>query len=431
MGASTASQRALAAKRQPPEAVLDLIGPGADVIVGLGNAEPKTVIDAIEAVEHDDVRLHQMLPLRDRPYIRGEHPGLRHVSWFLSAVSKPAFREAQCDLVPNNFSEVPALMAAATKRSVVVATVAPPDEHGFFSLGTHAEYVAAMIGEAPFFVEANAQMPHTGGENQIHVSQVAGWCEADYPLIELPIRETTEADRRIAELIVDRIPDGATLQAGIGSVPNAVLEMLGDHRDLGVHTELFSDGFVDLIEGGAITGHRKATHRHKVITTSVLGTKRLHDFTADNAGIELWPVDYTNDPRNIGREPLMTAINATLEVDFLGQCASESLGSEYWSSTGGQADYGRGALFAEHGQAFIVCHSTPKDRSCSRIVPQLRPGAAVTSFKNVVDKVVTEHGIAELRGQSIAERTRRLIAIADPKFRDELERSGREMGYLA
>ncbi|UJA21256.1 propionyl-CoA--succinate CoA transferase [Thermoleophilia bacterium SCSIO 60948] len=429
MSARTATEQ-LAAKRSSAAGVLDLVEPGADLIVGLANGEPKTVLDELEAVELADVRAHRMVPLRDRPYIRGERPGMRHVSWFLSAIDKPAFHEARCDLVPNNFSEVPALMAAATKRSLVLVSVSPPDAHGFFSLGTHAEYAASMIGEVPFFVEANARMPRTNGENQIHVSQVSGWCEADYPLIEVPPRESTEIDRRIAALIAERIPNGATLQAGIGSVPNAVLDLLGDHRDLGIHTELFSDGFVDLIESGAVNGNRKATHRHKAITTSVLGTKRLHDFAADNAGLELWPVDYTNDPRNIGREPLMNTINATLEVDFLGQCASESIGSDYWSSTGGQADYVRGSLFSENGQSFIVCHSTPHDESCSRIVPQLHPGAAVTSYKNIVDKVVTEHGVAELRGQSIGERTRRLIAIAHPKFRDELTRSAREIGYL-
>ena len=426
----TSPSAALTAKLTSASAVLELVEPGADLIVGLANGEPKTVVDELEAAELADVRLHRMVPLRDRAYIRGERPGMRHVSWFLSAIDKPSFHAADCDLVPNNFSDVPALMAAATKRSLVVVAAAPPDEHGFFSLGTHAEYVAAMIGEVPFFIEANAQMPRTNGENQVHVNQIAGWCEADYPLLELPPRESNEIDRRIAELIVERIPDGATLQAGIGSVPNAVLSLLGGHRDLGVHTELFSDGFVDLVESGALNGTRKATHRHKVITTSVLGTKRLHDFVADNAGVELWPVDYTNDPRNIGREPLMNTINATLEVDFLGQCASESIGSDYWSSTGGQADYVRGSLFSDNGQSFIVCHSTPHDESCSRIVPQLHPGAAVTSYKNIVDKVVTEHGIAELRGQSIAERSRRLIAIAHPKFRDELTARARAIGYL-
>jgi acyl-CoA hydrolase len=432
MGHPPDIRTALEEKRCPPEAILDQLVPGADAIVGLGNGEPVTVIDAIEdgAGTLRDVRLHQMLPLRDRRYINGEVPNLRHVSWFLSPHNRDAFHAGKCDLVPNNFSEVPALMRATTNRTVALAATALPDRHGYFSLGPHAEYIAPLIGEVPFFIEANAQMPRTFGESQVHVSDVVGWCEADYPLVEVPPREATETDRRIAELVVERIPDGATIQAGIGSVPDQVLHLLSGHRELGVHTELMGDGFVDLIEGGTITGTRKATHRNKVITTSVLGTKRLLDFVADNPGVELWPVDYTNDSRNIGREPRMTAINATLEVDFLGQCASESLGTDYWSSTGGQVDYVRGVLYAEHGQSFIVLHSTPHDESVSRIVPTLHPGAAVTSYKNIVDKVVTEHGVAELRGRSIRERTVRLIEIAHPKFRDELTAKAREFGYI-
>ena len=423
---------ALEAKRCPPEAVLDQLPPGADAIVGLGNGEPATVIDAIEAGAEQlrDVRLHQMLPLRDRRYINGEVPNLRHVSWFLSPHDRDAFHAGKCDLVPNNFSEVPALMRKTTKRSVALAAASSPDRHGYFSLGPHAEYMAPMIGDVPFFIEANPQMPRTFGENQVHVSDVVGWCEAEYPLVEVPPREATETDRKIAELVVERIPDGATIQAGIGSVPDQVLHLLSGHHELGVHTELMSDGFVDLIEAGVITGTRKATHRNKVITTTVLGTRRLLDFVADNPGVELWPVDYTNDSRNIGREPRMTAINATLEVDFLGQCASESLGTDYWSSTGGQVDYVRGVLYAEEGQSFIVLHSTPHDESVSRIVPTLHPGAAVTSYKNIVDKVVTEHGVAELRGASIRERTVRLIEIAHPKFQAELSAKAREFGYV-
>jgi acyl-CoA hydrolase len=423
---------ALDAKRCPPEAVLDHLPPGADAIVGLGNGEPVTVIDAIEAGAEtlSDVRLHQMLPLRDRRYIDGEVPNVRHVSWFLSPHDRDAFHAGKCDLVPNSFSEVPALMRATTKRTIALAAAAPPDRHGYFSLGPHAEYTAPLIGDVPFFIEANPQMPRTFGESQVHVSDVVGWCEADYPLVEVPPREATETDRRIAELVVERIGDGATIQAGIGSVPDQVLHLLSGHRELGVHTELMSDGFVDLIEAGVITGTRKATHRNKVITTSVIGTRRLLDFVADNPGVELWPVDYTNDSRNIGREPRMTAINATLEVDFLGQCASESLGTDYWSSTGGQVDYVRGVLYAEEGQSFIVLHSTPHDESVSRIVPTLHPGAAVTSYKNIVDKVVTEHGVAELRGRSIRERTVRLIEIAHPKFREELTAKAREFGYI-
>jgi acyl-CoA hydrolase len=428
----TAIAAAVEAKRRPPEEVLGHIAVGGDAIVGLGNGEPKTVVDAIEANADrlEEVRLHQMLPLRDRPYIEGEIKGLRHVSWFLSPHDKAAFHRGDCDLVPNNFSEVPALMRRTLREPIVLTAASAPDPHGYFSLGCHAEYVAAMIGEMPFFLEVNAQMPRTFGENQIHVSQILGWCEADYPLVELPPREGRDADRRIAELVAERIPNGATIQAGIGAVPDLVLDLLASHRDLGVHTELLSPGFVDLVEKGAVTGTRKRTHRNKLITTSALGDKRLYDFVADNPGVEFWPVDETNDPSKVAAEPNFTAINATIEVDFLGQCASESLGSDYWSSSGGQPDFARGAVLSEGGQAFIVLHSTTGNGETSRIVPRLHPGAAVTTFKNIVDRVVTEYGVAELRGSSIAERTRRLSDVAHPKFREGLHASAKECGYL-
>jgi acyl-CoA hydrolase len=429
---SKSVQAMLDERRRAPEAVLGRIEPGADLIVGAANAEPVTVLDAIEAAAErlEDVRLHRMFPVRGRRYIDGDVPNLRHVSWFLSPHDKDAFHARRCDLVPNSFSDVPVLMRHLGGPKLVVASVSVPDRHGYLSLGCHAEYAAAMIGEIPFFVEVNRRMPRTFGENQLHVSDVVGWCEADYPLVEPPPHETREEDRRIAALVAERIPDGATLQVGIGAIPEHVLGLLGDHRHLGVHSELISDGVVDLVEKGAITGTRKRTHRNKIVTTSALGTGRTYDFVADNPGVEFWPVDYTNDPRNIAREDRFTAINATIEVDFLGQCASESLGSQYWSSSGGQPDFARGAVLAESGQSFIVLHSTARDDSVSRIVPQLHPGAAVTTFKNVVDRVVTEYGVAELRGSSIRERTERLTAIAHPRFRGELERSGRELGYL-
>ncbi len=420
-----------AAGRCTADTLLDHIPDGADVIIGPGNGEPVHVLDTIEANagRFRALRLHQMLPLRQRRYIDGAFPGLRHVSWFLSPADRTAFHRTACDLVPNNFSEVPHLMRSLAP-ALVIAAVSPPDRHGYFSLGCTADYTAAFIGELPFFVEVNPRMPRTFGENQIHVSQVVGWCEGDAALIEVPPHPPGDLDRRIAALIAQRIPDGSTLQAGVGAVPNAVLELLGDHRDLGIHTELFCDGFIDLIERGVVTGTRKRTHRNKIIATTALGSRRLLEFLHENSGIELWPVDHTNDPRTIAAEDAMVTINATLEVDFLGQCASESLGSDYWSSSGGQPDFTRGAIMAEHGQSFIVLHSTPSDESVSRIVPQLHPGAAVTTFKNIVDRVVTEHGVAELRGSSIRERTSRLIGIAHPKFRDELTAAARAMGYL-
>ena len=418
-------------KRCSAESVLEQLEDGGDVVVGCANAEPRTVIDAIEAgaERFAELRLHQMLPLRDRPSIEGDIPGLRHVSWFLSPHDRAAFHRGSCDLVPNNFSDVPRLMRDL-RPSIVVAAAAPPDPHGYFSLGLHADYIAPFIGEVQFFLEVNPSMPQTFGENHVHVSQIAGFCEHDSPLIEVPPRVGQEVDHKIAAHIAERVPDGSTIQAGIGSVPSAVLALLSGHHDLGVHTELFSDGFLDLVEQDVVTGTRKATHRNTIITTNALGTKRLYDFVDGNPGVEFWPVDHTNDPWNVAREDRFVAINATLEVDFLGQCASESLGTDYWSSSGGQPDFARGAVMAEHGQSFICLHSATSDGTKSRIVSRLHPGAAVTTFKNIVDKVVTEYGVAELRGSTIRERTRKLIAIAHPAFRDELEREAREIGYL-
>src|ERR671910_1501970 len=423
---------ALAEKQCQPEAVLEHVGEGDDVIVGMFNSEPLTAIDAVEANAErlSGIRSHQMFPYRERRYMHGVFPGLRHVSWFLSPANREAFHKNTCDLVPNNFSEAPSLMRRTTRCSLVLAAVSPPDRHGYFSLGTHADYVAALIGEAPFFVEVNHRMPRTYGENQVHISQVIGWCEADYPLSEIPSRPVREADRKIAGYVAERIPNGATLQAGIGSIPNEVLGLLSDHKELGVNSELFADGFVDLIERGVITGTRKRTHRNKAIAANALGSRRLYEFVKENPGVEFWPVDHTNDERSMAGEESFVAINATLEVDFLGQCASESLGSEYWSSSGGQPDFARGVLFAEDGASFIVLHSTTSDESTSRIVAQLHPGAAVTSHKNVVDHVVTEYGVAELRGRPIGERTRKLIDIAHPEFREELVREGRELGFI-
>jgi acyl-CoA hydrolase len=417
----------------PPEALLPHVPPGADLVVPLANGEPVALIDALEAhaEELEGVRIHQMHALHDRPSIRGElGDHLRHVSYFLSSVTRPAFRAGQCDLVPNHFSEVPMILRGCTKASMVLAAAAPMDRHGYFSLGVSCDYVSSLIGKAPFFLEVNPRMPRTFGRNQVHVSQVLGWTEVDRPLVEVPPASPGRRDRAIAALVAERITDGATLQVGIGAIPNALLASLGDHRDLGVHTELLSDGIVDLIERGVVTGTRKLVAPHKTVTTFALGTQHLYDFLDENAAVELRPVEWVNDPRVVGSQPDFVSINATLEVDFLGQCASETLGGQYWSSSGGQADFARGAMYSERGQGFIVLRATARGGTVSRIVPRLSPGSVVTTLKNTVDKVVTEHGVAELRGRSIRERTAALIAIAAPEFRDELTAEARSMGYL-
>jgi acyl-CoA hydrolase len=308
--------------------------------------------------------------------------------------------------------------------------VSPPDRHGNFSLGVCSDYAASFIGRAPIFVEVNQQMPHTFGRNQVHVSQVLGWTEADYPLVEVPPAEPNDVDRTIGQLVAERIPNGATIQTGIGAIPNAILHQLSGHRDLGVHTELISDGIIDLVEQGVVTGIKKRNNRTKVIGTFALGTQRLYEFLHENGGIELWPVRYVNDPRRVAQEPNFVSINATLAVDFLGQCASETIEGVYYSSSGGQSDFARGAAYSEGGQGFVVMRSTARGGTVSRIVPQLAAGDAVTTQKNTVDKVVTEFGVAELRSRTIRERAQALIAIAHPAFRDELTAAAKRLAYL-
>lgn len=422
-----------AAPNQPSD-VGEFIHPGQRIIVPLANGEPSAVLDAIEAMAAagslQRVEVHQMHALRDRQYLSGAFgDDLHHVSYFLSHVTRPHFAAGTVDLVPSHFSEVYSLMAGPGVDPLVIAAASPPDRHGYCSLGVSADYTASFIGRAQFFLETTEAMPRTFGRNQLHVSQLAGWCTSDRALIEVPPAVPLELDRRIGAFVAERIPDRATLQTGIGAIPNAIMAALEDHRDLGVHTELLSDGVVDLIESGVVNGVYKHLNRTKTVGSFALGTNRLHDFLHENTAIELHAARYVNDPRIIASERNFVSINATLSVDFLGQCASETIGGRYYSSAGGQNDFARGAMYSDGGQGFIVLHSTTGQGE-SRIVSTLAPGDAVTTPKNTVDKVVTEWGVAELRGRSIRQRTISLIAVAHPDHRERLKAEAGQLGYL-
>jgi acyl-CoA hydrolase len=415
-----------------PEDLLAHVPPGADLIVPVAAGEPATLLDTLETHHDrlDHVRIHRMDPYIQRAYIRGEFGShLRHVDYYLGPGSRQAYWDGKCDLVPNDFSEMPQLLREATKCTMVLAAASLPDEHGLFSLGTNADYVAALIGEVPFFLEANANMPRTSGSNQVHISQVGGWIRSDRPLVEANLHQPDEADHRIAGFVAERIADGSCLQVGAGRTPNALLQALRSHRDLGIHTEAFSDGLMDLVECGAVTGSRKVHHRNKHVATLCIGSRRLYDWLDDNQSIELLPVDEVNHPMIVAREPNFVSINATTEVDLMGQCASETIAGRPWSSSGGQTDFARGAMWSRGGQGFVVLKSTTSSGR-GRIRSQLTPGSAVTTVKNTVDHVVTEYGVARLRGRSIAERARRLIAIAHPDHREELAFNAREFGLL-
>lgn len=311
-----------------PQSVLDLIRPGTHVVVPLANGEPVSVLDALDQARHDlqGVVVHQMHALHDHAYMHGDaHGRLDHRSYFLSPVTRPMFHAGTVELVPCNFSEVPLLLRQFEHNMVVVAAASPPDRRGYFSFGTNADYVASLVGRVPFFIEVNPRMPRTLGANGIHMVHVAGWCEADYPLVEVPGREASQEQATIGALVAERVPDGATIQAGIGALPSAVMRHLSDHRDLGIHTEVITDSMCDLIESGVANGVNKVKRPLKAVGTFALGTQRLYDFLDEHPGVEFVGVDWVNDPRVIAQMPAMTSINATTEVDLLGQCASETI----------------------------------------------------------------------------------------------------------
>jgi acyl-CoA hydrolase len=414
------------------DALVEALPADCDIVVPIANGEPISLLDELEARADrlQGVRVHQMHALRDRPYLHGAHRGrLEHVSWFLSPVTRPAFAAGGCQFVPANFSEVPRLLRQRAPV-VVLASASPPDRHGYFSLGVCADYAAALIGRVPFVLEVNPRMPRTYGANRLHARDVAAWYEAEHPLVEIDPAPVGEIDDRIAQLVAERVPDGACLQLGIGSIPSAVASRLAGHRDLSIHTELFSDPMVDLIEAGVVTGINKRRYRGRAVATFALGSHRLYDFCDQNDVVLFLAVDEVNDPRLIGREPNFVSINATLQVDLFGQCASESLGTRYYSGSGGQADFARGAQYSEGGRGYVVLRSTAGDGSISRITPVLSPGAVVTTMKNTVDHVVTEYGVAELRGKTIEQRAEALIGVAHPDHRDLLRKVAVESGVL-
>jgi acyl-CoA hydrolase len=414
------------------DVLLDRVTPGTDVIVPMGNGEPVRFLDALEgrAERLESVRINQMHPFRTREHHSGRFGHrLRHVSYFLSPTLRAPFAEGHVDLVPNDFHAVPQLMLERAAAPLVVVTTTPPDDRGMVSMGTTADYAAALLDRAPVIVEVNARMPRTRGDHTFPLGDADGWFEADSDLMEIVGPEPTDADRAIAEFVAERIPNGASIQTGVGAVPGLVAKLLADHRDLSVHTELIGDAIMELVDAGAING-RYSTDGTAISTTTSFGTAAFHEWLDGNELVAFRPVDRTNNPRVIASEPNVCAINATMQIDLVGQCASESLGHHYVSSTGGQADFLRGAQLSEGGQSFIVTHSTALGGEVSRIVNELSPGAIVTAHKNLVDKIVTEHGVAELRGRTLGERAAAIIAVAAPQFRDQLTAAARGMGYL-
>ena len=352
-------------------------------------------------------------------------------SWFSSGGARKAVNAGYADILPAYYRDVPRHIRVEYEYDAFCVSVSPMDSHGYFSLANNGSYAEAMMDKAKrIFVEVNDQQPRCLCGTQIHVSQVDAIVEFNHELPVLPPVVIDETSRTIGNLIAEQIPDGACIQLGIGAIPDATGMALKAKHDLGIHTEMFTDSMVELIECGAVNNSKKQIHRGKSVTTFAYGSKRIYDYIDDNPAIEILPVDYVNDPSVICKNDNMISINAALEVDFFGQVCAESVGTKHMSGSGGQIDYVRGACQSKGGKSFIAFTSTAKGGTISKIKPILTPGAICTTSKNDVDYIVTEYGIAHLRGRSLGERTKQLIAIAHPDFRDELTFEAKKRGIL-
>ncbi len=422
-------------KRMTPGDAAELIRDGDAVVVPTGVGEPPVLLHALSERRHSlrKVSVSQILPLRKFAYLDPEtRANIRHDAYFFGGATRAGGQAGWVDFIPAYFSELPMLIERGlSPADVVVSMASPMDEHGYFSLSLAPDYTMAAIRRARVvLLEVNPNVPFANGDCHVHISQVSGLVESDEPLFEVGLPQIGPVQEAIGKYVADLIDDGATLQIGYGGIPDAVVMQLQHKRDLGIHTEMIGDGILSLIESGAVTNRKKTFMPGKTVATFALGSQRLYRHLHRNPAVEMHPVDFTNDPYIAARNDRLCAINATLQIDLLGQCGSESLGHLPYSGTGGQVDFVRAANRSKGGKAFIVLPSTAKNDSVSRIAPVLSPGTHVTTSKNDISYVVTEHGVAELRGRTAKQRAEALIGIAHPDFRAELRAAARKMNLL-
>jgi acetyl-CoA hydrolase len=398
---------------------------------------PQKLLAALvaRAEQLQDVELIQVLTIGPAPHVAPEMDGhLRANTLFISDNVRQAVHEGRADFTPVFLSQVPLLVRTHLKPDVALIHVAPPDEHGFCSLGIEAGLSKTPAQVAPTVIaEINEKMPRTLGDSFIHISKITYAVPVDYPLAELALGEPNELSKAIGRYVADLIEDGSTLQMGIGAIPDGVLHFLGEKRDLGIHTELFSDGVMNLVQKGIITNEKKTLHPGKIVAGFLLGTQSLYDFVDDNPIIELHPTEYVNDPFVIAQNDRMVSINSAIEIDITGQICADSIGPKLYSGVGGQVDFVYGAARSKGGKPVIALPSTASLRDggrISRIVATLKPGAGVVTSRNHVHYVATEFGVANLFGKTIRQRARALIDIAHPDFRADLERQAHELKYL-
>ena len=397
---------------------------GNRVVIGHAVSEPTLLIEAMvkDADRLQNVEILHMIAMGSSPYCQPDMAGhFRHNALFVGASTRDAVEEDRADLTPAYFFEVPALFKDELKPDVALVQLSPPDIHGYCSFGVAVDYTKPAAESAKVVLaQINPNMPRTLGDSFIHISQIDAIVETDVPLLELTPPRITEVERAIGANCAELIQDGDTLQLGIGAIPDAVLLSLKGKRDLGIHSEMISDGVVELVEAGVITNARKNFHPGKSVITFLMGTRRLYDYVDDNPSIEMYPVDYVNDPRIIAQNDNMVSINSCIQVDLMGQVVSTSVGLKQISGVGGQVDFVRGANMSRGGRTIMAMPSTAAGGKISKIVPLIDKGAAVTTNRYDVNYVVTEYGVAQLKGKTLKQRAQALIQIAHPDFRPML-----------
>ena len=403
-----------------------LITSGMKVFVHGSAATPAPLLDALSArADLRDVTLYHLHTEGTGAFVAPECAGrLRSVSFFTGATARPAVKEGRADFVPVFLSDIPGLfLSGRITLDAAIVQLSPADRHGLHTLGTSCDAARAAVDTARVVIaEVNRQMPRTGGNTVVRPERLAAYWESDRPLPDHPPAPAGPVESKIGELIAGLVEDGATLQMGIGAIPDAVLARLGNKHHLGVHTEMFSDGLVPLMEGGVITNKLKAVHPGRTVTSFASGSRRLYDFVHDNPLVEFLSCDRTNDTALIRKNPKVTAINSALEVDLTGQVCADSIGHVIYSGIGGQMDFVRGAALSPGGKAIIALPSTAAGGKISRITAELAGGAGVVTTRGHVHWVVTEYGAVDLHGLSLRERGEALIGIAHPDFRSELKR---------
>lgn len=404
------------------EEAIKNIRSGDRVVAGHACGEPSYLMDTLvaHAENYKNVEIVHMLAMGKAAYCQpGMEKHFRHNAIFVGARTREAINSGRGDFTPTFFYQVPELFRTTMPVDVALISVTPPNKDGMVSLGVSVDYdYEAVMTAKTVIAQVNSQMPFTYGK-LIPVEKISYFVNYSAPIIELTPPAIGDVERAIGEHCASLVRDGDTLQLGIGAIPDAVLTFLKNKKDLGIHSEMFSDGVVDLVEAGVITNQKKTLHPGKCVANFLMGTKRLYDFVDHNPDVLVLPVDYVNHPIVIGQNDNLVSINSCVQVDLTGQVASESIGSKQISGIGGQVDFIRGAAFSKGGRSIIAMPSTVKG-TASKIVARLDEGAAVTTSRTDVDYIVTEYGIARLKGCSLRERARSLISIAHPAFREEL-----------